>query len=203
MTFPLKRHHDPAQAQSRYDQVLAAAAICFAKSGFHGASMAQICKQAGMSAGHIYNYFESKDVIILAFVERESQYITSLLHDLRTRDDPLQAMLDDAERRINEALDPHPWHVPFELYAEASRNPAIASRLRAHEEVSRARCREVVKTGRERRQLAVDDLLIDSRIDTIAAYFQGLPLRALHRKDINRAAMAAALRVAMRALLMT
>jgi len=203
MTTPAKRRTDPERAQNRRNQVLEAAAVCFARSGFHGASMSEISKQAGMSAGHIYNYFDSKDAIIMAIVERESEYVTGLLVDLQTRDDPLQAMIDDARRHIDESLDPQPWHVPLEMYAEASRNPVIAAKLLVHEESSRTQLRALVKAGRERRNLSVDDQLLDGRVDTIISYFQGLPIRALNRPDMNREGLAEAFRVAMTALLMT
>jgi len=203
MTTPAKRRTDPERAQNRRNQVLEAAAVCFARSGFHGASMSEISKQAGMSAGHIYNYFDSKDAIIMAIVERESEYVTGLLVDLQTRDDPLQAMIDDARRHIDETLDPQPWHVPLEMYAEASRNPVIAAKLRVHEENSRTQLRQLVKAGRERRNLPVDDKTLDGRIDTIISYFQGLPIRALNRPDMNRDGLTEAFRVAMTALLMT
>jgi AcrR family transcriptional regulator len=203
MTTPAKRRTDPERAQNRRNQVLEAAALCFARSGFHGASMSQISKQAGMSAGHIYNYFDSKDAIIMAIVERESEYVAGLLSDLATRDDPLQALIDDARRHVDETLDPQPWHVPLEMYAEASRNPAIAAKLRVHEEGSRGQLRDLVKRGRERRDLPVDDVMLDGRIDTLISYFQGLPIRALHRGDMNRESLADAFRVSMTALLLT
>ncbi|MEO5935301.1 MAG: TetR/AcrR family transcriptional regulator [Duganella sp.] len=203
MTTPAKRRTDPERAQNRRNQVLEAAAVCFARSGFHGASMSEISKQAGMSAGHIYNYFDSKDAIIMAIVERESEYVTGLLRDLQTRDDPLQAMIDDARRHIDETLDPQPWHVPLEMYAEASRNPVIAAKLRVHEESSRVQLRALVKDGRERRNLPVDDAMLDGRVDTIISYFQGLPIRALNRPDMNRDGLVDAFRVAMTALLLT
>src|SRR5471032_3670979 len=96
MNTIVKRHSDPEKAQNRRKQVLEAAAVCFDRSGFHGASMAEISKQAGMSAGHIYNYFDGKDAIILAFVAREAEYVAGLLRDLATRDDPLEVMLNEA-----------------------------------------------------------------------------------------------------------
>jgi AcrR family transcriptional regulator len=203
MTSSPKRRTDPERAQNRRNQVLEAAAVCFARSGFHGASMSEISKQAGMSAGHIYNYFDSKDAIILAFVDRESEYVSGLLTDLESRDDPLQAMLDDAASNIDETLDPQPWHVPLEMYAEASRNPVIAAKLRANDDIARGQLRALVKRGREQRKLPVDDALLDGRIDTIISYFQGLPIRALHRSDMNRASLVEAFGVAMKALLMT
>jgi AcrR family transcriptional regulator len=61
------------RAAQRRHQVLDAAAICFRNHGFHGASMAQISKTAGMSPGHIYHYFDNKEAIIAAIVERDME----------------------------------------------------------------------------------------------------------------------------------
>ena len=71
MCAALNPAHVPTdRAQARRQQVLTAAAECFRRRGFHGASMAEIAKTAGMSAGHIYNLFENKDDVIAAIVER-------------------------------------------------------------------------------------------------------------------------------------
>ena len=53
------------QAQSdRRAEILAAAQRCFVRSGFHGASMQDICAEAGMSPGNLYRYFPSKEALI-------------------------------------------------------------------------------------------------------------------------------------------
>jgi TetR/AcrR family transcriptional repressor of uid operon len=63
-----------ANAQLQIDrraEILAAAARCFARSGFHGASMQDICAEAAMSPGNLYRYFRSKEEIIAAICERD------------------------------------------------------------------------------------------------------------------------------------
>jgi TetR/AcrR family transcriptional repressor of uid operon len=46
------------QLQSdRRAEILAAAERCFVRSGFHQASMHEICIEAGMSPGNLYRYF--------------------------------------------------------------------------------------------------------------------------------------------------
>lgn len=202
-TAPVKRRTDPERAEQRRNQVLEAAALCFARSGFHGASMSEISKQAGMSAGHIYNYFDSKDAIILAFVEREAEYVAGLLRDLGSRDDPLEAMLEDAPKHVDESLDPQPWHVPLEMYSEASRNPVIAAKLKEVDERAHKQLRELVKRGREQRNLPVDDALLDGRLNTLVSFFHGLPVRGIQRPDMDRAGLVEGFRCAMRALLMS
>ena len=60
------------QAQSdRRAEILAAAQRCFVRSGFHGASMQDICAEAGMSPGNLYRYFRSKEEIIAGIAERD------------------------------------------------------------------------------------------------------------------------------------
>jgi TetR/AcrR family transcriptional regulator, repressor for uid operon len=56
---------------ARRGQILDAARRCFASSGFHGASMQQICSEARMSPGALYRYFPSKDAIIEAIAQNE------------------------------------------------------------------------------------------------------------------------------------
>jgi len=52
-----------ARPDKRRDIVLAALQI-IAEQGFHGAPMAMIAERAGVAAGTIYCYFESKDILI-------------------------------------------------------------------------------------------------------------------------------------------
>src|SRR5690606_41896893 len=59
------------RAQAQRERILAAAQKCFVESGFHAASMASISEAAGMSPGLIYRYFENKNSIILAIIERQ------------------------------------------------------------------------------------------------------------------------------------
>jgi AcrR family transcriptional regulator len=203
MITPVRPRADFAKAQRRCNQVLDAAARCFARNGFQGASIAQISREAGMSGGHIYTYFDSKDAIILALVERQSGHVAALLREFATSDDPLQSVVDNVERHIENTLDPQVWHLMLEIFAEAARNPVVAARLRAHEDASFSRMRELVKAGRERLDLPVDEVLLDARIDAMIASFQGVAIRALHRTRMDRKGLAEALRVSLRALLMT
>ena len=46
------------------DDIIRAALELMAECGFHGAPMAMIADRAGVGAGTIYRYFESKDVLI-------------------------------------------------------------------------------------------------------------------------------------------
>ena len=82
------------QLQSdRRAEILAAAQRCFVRSGFHGASMQEICAEAGMSPGNLYRYFPSKEAV----------HRTLLTGLLETWLDPLKAM-DPGGDPVDEVL---------------------------------------------------------------------------------------------------
>jgi AcrR family transcriptional regulator len=198
-----KRHTDPERAQHRRTQVLDAAAVCFARSGFHGASMAEISKQAGMSTGHIYNYFDSKDAIIMAFVAMRMEHVNDRLGHMALQEDPLQFMYDDMPGIVAENMNGEFLGMSLEIFAEASRNPTIAGALRAADDEARGQLRALIQAGREKRGLAADVRTVDGRTEALIAMFNGLPLRAVHHPGLDQDAMTAAFRVAMQALVMT
>lgn len=72
-------------AQTR-ERIIAAATEVFARSGFHGAKVADIAERAGIAYGLVYHYFHNKDDILAAiFTERWGEYVT-YLHDLGDAD---------------------------------------------------------------------------------------------------------------------
>jgi len=77
----------PRVTQSYRDQqtarILAAAAVCFARQGFDGASMDEIVAEAGMSSSTVYRYFpEGKRSLVRAVIVRAMdpvvEWITAL-----------------------------------------------------------------------------------------------------------------------------
>jgi AcrR family transcriptional regulator len=54
---------------ARRDQIIAAAAECFARSGYHVTTMADIAEAAGVSKGTPYLYFPGKEALFIALYE--------------------------------------------------------------------------------------------------------------------------------------
>jgi AcrR family transcriptional regulator len=54
--------------KERRDHILDAALHVFAEDSYHGSSMAAVAKRANISKGLIYNYFESKEQILMTLV---------------------------------------------------------------------------------------------------------------------------------------
>jgi len=114
----------------RRTQILEAAVICFAKHGFHQASMHDISAEAGISVGLIYRYFQNKEAVIAAMADRHKQEISDLLE--RARRAP--TLLESFEVLFTAHCCENPPNVMsafvVDLYAEASRNPKIADLVR-------------------------------------------------------------------------
>lgn len=201
MSSTEKKHPDQERASIRRKQVLDAAESCFRRSGFHGASMAEISKAAGMSAGHIYNYFDGKEAIIAAFVQQNLDRVSALLRGLEQHDDPLQAVLDDVGRSVHENLDNVTWKMPLEVFAEASRNPKIAAMLQEADQQARQGFSGILLRGRALRGLGNDTAEFNGRLEAIISMYQGLQIRLLHNPALDEAAVTAAFRMALRPLL--
>lgn len=114
------------RTEQRQDQVLDAAERCFRAEGFHGASMARIASAAGMSVGHIYQYFESKDAIIIALCERRFSGFERLLEAAeQDRPDPV-SFVDAWVAQFAWWIDPIRAPLTVEITSEAGRNPKVA-----------------------------------------------------------------------------
>lgn len=62
----------PKVVEDRREQILDAAMHVFAEKGFVRATNKDIAQRAGITAGLIYHYFESKEALLLAIVESRS-----------------------------------------------------------------------------------------------------------------------------------
>src|SRR6201984_3631329 len=114
----------------RRSQILDAAVSCFAKRGFHQASMHDISAEAGISVGLIYRYFENKEAVISAMADRHEKEIGELLERARQAPTLLESLETlftahccESEPRVISAF-------VVDLYAEASRNPRVADLVR-------------------------------------------------------------------------
>ena len=114
----------------RRTQILEAAMVCFAKHGFHQASMHDISAEAGVSVGLIYRYFANKEAVIAAMADRHKNEI----HDLLERARQAPSLLESLEILFTAHCCENSPKVlsafVVDLYAEASRNPAIADLVR-------------------------------------------------------------------------
>jgi TetR/AcrR family transcriptional repressor of uid operon len=114
----------------RREQILRAAMICFAKRGFHQASMHDISAEAGISVGLIYRYFENKDAVISAMADEHKREIHEVLERARLAPTLVEAFeiifTWDCSENSPQVLSAF----VVDLFAEAGRNPRVADLVR-------------------------------------------------------------------------
>src|SRR5262249_54253857 len=115
---------------NRPTQILDAAVACFAKRGFHQASMHDISAEAGISVGLIYRYFQNKEAVIAAMADRHKKQIHEILE--RARQAPnLRESLETLFTAHCGENEPHVTAAfVVDLFAEASRNEQVAALVR-------------------------------------------------------------------------
>lgn len=178
---------DHTRAEARRQQILCAAAQCFREHGFHGASIAQISKSAGMSAGHIYHYFDNKEAIIAAIVAQDLEGLLKLSAELRAAGDIGQALIERAAEGVADQLDPATAGLKLEIVAEAARNPRVCEIVREADTICRQSLAETLSAVRRANGHRDGAERIDSMVEALATLFEGLLLRSIRNPDLDRA----------------
>lgn len=138
---------DPREAQQQ--RILGAAMTCFARSGFHKASMQDICAEAGMSAGNLYRYFRSKEAIIAAIAEADRVRNAEIFEILERTDDPVRGLCALARAFLREMHGREAPALCTEIIAEALRNPEIRAMFERNINEAHAACAKALRRGIE------------------------------------------------------
>jgi TetR/AcrR family transcriptional repressor of uid operon len=162
---------DAREAQQK--RILGAAMACFARSGFHKASMQDICAEAGMSAGNLYRYFRSKEAIIAAIAEAERVRNSALFELLQRAEDPVLGLIELARRYLREMKRRDAPMLCTEIIAEALRNPEIRTMFERNINEAHAACAHALRRGIE--QGHVDPALdVDVAVRMLMALGDGI-----------------------------
>ncbi|MBS0268421.1 MAG: TetR family transcriptional regulator [Proteobacteria bacterium] len=115
----------PDTQRARREHILDAALRCFSNGGFHATTMQTICREADVSPGALYVYFDSKEALIAGLCERDRAEFAERFAALATAPDFLKALAEIGEHYfIEEGRERQRFAV--EMGIEATRNPRIA-----------------------------------------------------------------------------
>ena len=185
------------RASAQRERILDAALTCFAREGFHAATMQDIVAESGLSPGAIYGYFKGKTEVVMAIAtERHA------MERQRMREALAAADLDTSLVRLIEGFvlglrDPQEktWRrLAVQLWAESLSNPklkreALAGVSQAVEILS-PMIRAAQREGRWPRHLDPQ-----SAARVMVAVLQGISLQLAWDDSIDIAGFAAALRI--------
>lgn len=157
----MARKLDEGLQAERRRQILDAAMTCFRRSGFRGASMSEICQEAGMSPGHLYHYFSGKEAIVEAICERDLERVFAALTAAQGSEGFAATVV---ELGIEEVTNQAGLHIPFiqDIFAEANRNPRVAEILARFDERVEAEMAERLRAAQAGGQL-------DAALDVMGA----------------------------------
>lgn len=190
-----------SRAEVRRTQILDAAAHCFRAYGFHGASIANISRQAGMSAGHIYHYFENKEAIIAAIVERDLERLGMIWAQLKVSHDVRETMVELSAEGVKDTMDPFSAGLRLEIVTEAARNPVVARIVQAANRYGMEKWAENLRLARQAGGRNDDEETFAAMVEIIAAMFEGLMVRAIRNPEINREHMTVMIQRVMRQII--
>jgi AcrR family transcriptional regulator len=141
--------------------------------------MRDICTEAGLSAGAVYNYFRSKDEIVVAVAACGRQSTKGLLHAIETPADAvgalqrlvevLLAMLDTPASVDSSRLD-------LRLWAEAVDTPRLQQLFREARDNAVAPFAEIVRRGQEIEEVT-DRLDADATARSLVSLMIGLQVQ--------------------------
>lgn len=144
------------QAQSdRRAEILAAAQRCFVRDGFHGASMQDICAEAGMSPGNLYRYFPSKEALMAGIAERDRAEVAQEFASVDLSHG-FFAVLEGMAHHYFSERPQEQVKLCTEVMAEARRNPDIARILAAFDADVKKWLVDLMRAGAERGDIPAD-----------------------------------------------
>ena len=191
---PTARKPAPRKASARprkpdpRRRVLDAAIACFTRTGFHAASMQEICAEAEMSPGGLYRHFPSKEAIILAIVDEERSARMQLLDLLHRAPSFAAGLTAMGQALFSGELPMVCADLGPEIAAESTRNPKLKAKFdEADEEMSGA-IRDAFVAAQRRGEIdpALDPDIAMTLIDAIG---DGLLLRRRLQPELPLAAM--------------
>jgi AcrR family transcriptional regulator len=127
---PRPKLRDEQKALTRY-RLIDAAEVVFARSGYHGASVEEIAREAGASTGALYSNFAGKEDLFLAlFEERVAADVrdySQIAAEGATVEEQARGPADHWMEILRERPDYFPLFIEF--WAYAIREPRLQERL--------------------------------------------------------------------------
>lgn len=123
----------PETQLARRGHILDTAEKCFAQNGFHATTMQMICRDADISPGALYVYFDSKEALIAGICERDRSEFSERFAGVADAPDVLAELNKLASHYfVDEAR--YKLAMTVEIGAESTRNEAVREMFRECDE---------------------------------------------------------------------
>jgi len=154
-------HHPPSDRRSRRsaelrERLFLASLDLFSKKGYAETTVEDITNAADVGKGTFFNYFPSKDHILLTFGEMQLAKLQLAVEEARTTDEPMPHFLRSLGARMTEEPTRHPAIVRALLLAYLSSTPVREAMVDLQNRVL-ALHSEIIQLGQQKGQIR-DDL---------------------------------------------
>jgi AcrR family transcriptional regulator len=177
---------DRRRAMTR-EHLLQAAAVVFARNGFHGSSLDEVAAAAGFTKGAVYSNFKSKEDLFVAVLDHRIQTqvgaFMDALGDFTKPPEETQPLIRDI---VDSTWDDEGSALYLEFVVYAARNPEAREKLaalleRQHEAIAGVISREYDRLG------VKPDYPINVLATISSALFEGLGVtRLINPSLVNR-----------------
>jgi AcrR family transcriptional regulator len=187
----------PARATAQRERILDAALTCFAREGFHAATMQDIVAESGLSPGAIYGYFKGKTEMVMAIaserhaMERQRMENALAAPDIDTS---VRRLVEDFVLGLRDPTEQRWRRLAVQLWAESLSNPRLKREaLNGVTQAIDALSPLVGKAQAEGRWPAHLDPRSAARV--MISVLQGISLQLAWDSSIDMASFASALRI--------
>ncbi len=151
----------PEEIEARRLEIIEAARACFLRSGFRQTTTDEICREANITPGGLYHYFDSKDDLIAAVIEHSAGTATKRMRSLiEDADDAESAFRQVAgfffDTMQDDDID-NVTRLEIEIWAEALKNDKLAKTGRSAWNLRQEWLEALVQRG-------VDDGVYDAEV---------------------------------------
>ena len=174
----------PEYLELKRQQILDAAAACFARGGFHRTTMQDICGEVELSPGAVYRYFQSKEEIIQAMCTRGHEEDVETIRDAMKLDNTLE-VFDELIRLFFSGVEDREFcALMVELISEARRDEMISESVREGWTQIMGPLAEIVVKAQARGEINAD-LDPEGVVSVMLGVYQGLVLQNLVRPEMD------------------
>jgi AcrR family transcriptional regulator len=181
-----------ARAEAQRARILDAAQQCFIAEGFHAATIATIAQGARMSAGLIYRYFENKDAVVLAIIDRELARARAKIAALHGAFDLAEGMTQTYRELSSGSPEGANAALFLEMSAEATRSPEVAQAVAHADRLTRGDLQAFLQRPRPDGG-GLSEEAAASRALLMQILFSGIAVRAARDRAIDPADLRRAL----------
>lgn len=122
----MPRTVDPQRVARRREEITLAAARLFGTQGYDRTTVADIAREAALSAASVFYYFPDKATVFRAVFERDLPLAQALIARHESNEDPVAAILAIVSEQARDAAEPSAPGLLIELLRRVEHDPELA-----------------------------------------------------------------------------